>query len=313
MKIILKDQSLISNLFGFMRFPLIIKKKYSIKDIFNTIILGIPCEISSTGKPGSKLAPDSIRKESIHLYWEKKKWPWNFSLNKYIKIIDGGDLIYKNGNIKNFNKKIKEKITNLLKIKKNIIFIGGDHYITLPILKTYKNFYKNMSLIHFDAHTDMYNNNNTYDHGNIINKIIEKKIIKKKNIIQIGIRTYINKNNNINIISSEKVNKISTKKIIKKIEQTTNNLPTYISFDIDCIDPSYAPGTGTPVIGGITIHKILEIIRKLKNINIIGFDMVEISPIYDKSGITSLTAASLILELIYLNAYKIKNNEKKNR
>ncbi len=313
MKIIKKDPSLISNLFGFMRFPIIIKNKYSIKDIFNTIIIGIPCEISSTGKPGSKLAPNDIRKESIHLCWEKKKWPWKFKLNKYNKIIDGGDIIYKQGNIKNLNKKINKKINNLLKIKKNIIFIGGDHYITLPILKSYKNYYKKISLIHFDAHTDIYYDNNPYDHGSIIYQIKKEKIVSEKNIIQLGIRTYINKKNKINIITAEKINKYPTNKTIKKIEKITNNLPTYLTFDIDCIDPSYTPGTGTPVVNGITIHKIFKIIRKLKKINIIGFDIVEVNPIYDKSGITSLTAANIILDLIYLNTYKIKKNEKKKR
>ncbi len=311
MKIIKKDPSLISNLFGFMRFPIIIKNKYSIRDKFNTIIIGIPCEISSTGKPGSKLAPNYVRKESIHLCWEKKKWPWNFKLKKYITVIDGGDLIYKQGNIKNLNKKINQKIINLLKIKKNIIFIGGDHYITLPILRTYKNFYKKISLIHFDAHTDMYYEKNNYDHGSIIYQIKKEKIISRKNIIQLGIRTYTSKKNRIKTITAEKINKYSTNKIINKIEKITNNLPTYISFDIDCIDPSYAPGTGTPVINGITTNKIFKILRKLKKINIIGCDIVEINPIYDKSGITSLTGANIILDLIYLNAYKIKKNEKK--
>ncbi len=313
MKIIKKDISLISNPFGFMRFPLLIKEKYSIKDIFDIIIIGIPCEICSTGKPGSKLGPNSIRKESINLCWEKIKWPWNIELKKYIKVIDGGDLIYKQGNIKNLNKKINQIVTNLLKIKKNIIFIGGDHYITLPILRTYKKFYKKISLIHFDAHTDTYYENNMYDHGSIIYQIIKEKIVSKKNIIQIGIRTYIEKNNNIKIINAEKTNKISTEKIINKIINITNNLPTYITFDIDCIDPSFAPGTGTPVIGGITIYKILKIIRNLTKINIIGFDIVEISPIYDKSDITSLTASNIILDFIYLQANKIKKYDKKNR
>ncbi len=310
MKIIKKDPSLISNIFGFMRLPTIIKNKYSQKDSFNTIIIGIPCEISSTGKPGSKLAPNYIRKESIHLCWEKKKWPWNFKFQKYIKVIDGGDLIYQQGNIKNLNKIIYQKVNNLLKIKKNIIFIGGDHYITLPILKTYKNFYKKISLIHFDAHTDMYYDNNPYDHGSIIYQIKKKKIISKKNIIQLGIRTYTSKKNQVKTITAEKINKYSINKIINKIKKITNNLPTYVSFDIDSIDPSYAPGTGTPVINGITTHKIFKIIRKLKEINIIGSDIVEINPIYDKSGITSLIGANLILDLIYLNAYKIKKNGK---
>ncbi len=306
------DQSLISNIFGFMRFPIIIKNKYSIKDNFDSIILGIPCEITSTGKPGSKLAPTNIRTSSIHLTWEKYKWPWKFSLKKYLNVIDGGDLIYKTGNIKNLNKIIKYKINNLLKLNKNIIIMGGDHYITLPILKEYKKKYKNLALIHFDAHTDTYDNNNKFDHGSVFYQLFKNKIIKKKNTIHIGIRTYIN-NKKTQIISSDDVNNNSINKIIDKIEKIIQKKPTYISFDIDCIDPSYAPGTGTPVIGGITTNKILQIIRKFKNINIIGSDIVEVSPIYDNSDITSLTAATIISELLHLQAYKkyqIKNEKK---
>ncbi len=308
-----KDESLISNIFGFMRFPLIIKNFYSNKDNFNIIILGIPSEITCTGKPGSKLAPNSIRESSIHLTWEKYKWPWKFQLNKYIKIIDGGDLIYKTGNINDLNKNIYKKILNILKLKKKILFLGGDHYITLPILRTYKKIYKNISLIHFDAHTDTYYNNNLFDHGSVFYQAKKENLISKKNTIQIGIRTYINKKI-FKIININEIYKLSTKKIIKIINKTIEKKPTYISFDIDCIDPSYAPGTGTPVINGITIHKILKIIRKLKNINIIGIDIVEVSPIYDISGITSLTAATLATEFLYLLTYnymKNKNNEKR--
>lgn len=307
-----KDQSLISNTFGFMRLPLLIKKKYNIKDKFDLLILGIPSEMTCTGKPGSKLAPKSIREESIHLSWEKYKWPWKFKLNKYLKIIDGGDLIYKTGNINNLNKNIYKKVINLLKLKKKILFIGGDHYITLPILRTYKKIYKKkISLIHFDAHTDTYYLNNKFDHGSIFYQAEKEKLISKKNTIQIGIRTYINNKKKFKIINTNKINKFKTKKIIKIIKKTINKKPTYISFDIDCIDPSYAPGTGTPVIGGITTNKILKIIRKMKkiNLNIIGIDIVEVSPIYDLSGITSLTAATLITEFLYLITYNYINNK----
>ncbi len=299
-----KDQSLISNLFGFMRFPLFIKNNnIKIKDC-NFIIIGVPCDITCSGKSGSKLAPNKIREASGNLIWEKHKWPWNFQLKKYLKVIDAGDLIYKFGNIKDLNKQIKKKIFSFLKFKKKIMVFGGDHYITLPILRTYKIFYKEISLIHFDAHTDTYYNNNEFDHGSIFFQAQKEKLISIENTIQLGIRTFINKENNFKILTSQDINTKKTKNIIKIIEETVNNKPTYISFDIDCIDPAYAPGTGTPVIAGINTNKILEIIRLLKNINIIGIDIVEVSPLQDIADITSLTAATIALELLYLEAYK---------
>ncbi len=306
----IKDISLISNIFGFMRFNLLIKKKYKKKDNFNIIIIGIPSEITCTGKPGSKLAPTSIRIESMHLIWEKYKWPWNFKLNKKIKIIDGGDLIYKTGNIKNLNYNIYKKIINILKIKKNFLILGGDHYITLPIIRACKKKYKKISLIHFDAHTDTYYEKNIFDHGSIFYQIKKEKLISKSNIIQIGIRTYIKKNHPFKIITSEEVNNSSHKNILKKIKKIIKKNPTYISFDIDCLDPSYAPGTGTPVINGINIDKILKIIRNLKNINIIGIDIVEVSPIYDPSNITSLTAATIANEFLHIQTKYILKKKK---
>ncbi len=305
---ITKDQSLISNIFSFMRYPLITTKKKLQTKKYDFVIIGIPNDITSSGRSGSKLAPINIRKLSGNLIWEKKKWPWNFNINKYLNIIDNGDLIYKFGNIKELQKKIEKKINFFLNIKKKLIILGGDHYITLPILRSYKNFYKEISLIHFDAHTDTHFNGNKFDHGSIFYQAEKEKLINHKNTIQIGIRTYINKQNKFKIITSDKINNTNTDKIIYSIQKITQNKPTYLSFDIDCIDPSYAPGTGTPVINGIKINKILNIIRKLTNINIIGIDMVEVSPPYDNTDITSLTAATIILEFLYLEAYKIKMN-----
>ncbi len=304
------DQSLISNLFGFMRLPLYINK---IPNNFDMAIIGIPSDMTCTGKPGSKMAPSSIRESSINLFWEKIKWPWNFKLNKNFKVIDLGDLIFKNGNIEDLNKQIYKKVEELLKLKKKILFLGGDHYITLPILRMYKKFYKKISVIHFDAHTDTHNNKNIYDHGSVFYNIHKEKIISSKDIIQIGIRTYINKKKKFKIISSNKTNKYKVKKIINKILKIIKNKPTYLSFDIDCIDPSYVPGTGTPVINGIKINKIIKIIRKFKKINLIGIDIVEVSPLYDINNISSLTAANIALELIYTQAYIKKKNEKKTK
>ncbi len=302
-----KEQSLTSNLFGFMRYPLIINNYITYKN-FDTLIMGIPCDITCSGKSGCKLAPNNIREASGNLIWEKKKWPWNFNLNKILKIADIGDLIYEFGNINDLNKQIDIILLEILKKKKKLIIFGGDHYITLPILKTYKKIYKEISLIHFDAHTDTYPNKNIFDHGSVFYQAEKKNLIKKENTIQLGIRTYINKENKFKIITSEEINKTKTNKIIKIIEKITKKKPTYLTFDIDCLDPSYAPGTGTPVIGGINTNKILKIIRKLKNINLIGIDIVEVSPPYDISNITSLTAATIALELLYVQAYYKKKN-----
>lgn len=290
------DSSLFSNSFGFLRLPL---EQDPCNTLSDWVITGLPFDMATSGRPGSRFGPSAIRNASINLAWEQCRWPWSYDIRDKLQIVDCGDLIYRIGDIQDFTNVLQNHIENLLFSKKKLFSLGGDHYITLPILRSYAKFFDKISLIHFDAHSDNYDNNQ-FDHGSIVFHAVNERLIDAKHSVQIGVRTKYNKCSEFTILSSDyiHVNKLSC--VLEKIISVVKKMPVYLTFDIDCLDPSVAPGTGTPVVGGLTTYCALQLIRGLKELDIIGMDLVEVSPIYDCSQITALAAATLGLEMLYI-------------
>jgi len=162
-----------------------------------------------------------------------------------------------------------------------------------------------MALVHFDAHTDTYPNDTEIDHGSMFYHAPKQGLIDPGHSIQVGIRTeYRPEDHEFEVIDAAQANDMSADDIVASIIQRVGNLPVYLTFDIDCLDPAYAPGTGTPVVGGLTTDKALKIIRGLKDLNIVGCDLVEVNPAYDHAEITALAGATILLEFLYLLAHK---------
>lgn len=290
------DNSLFSNAFGFFRLPLEFNPydKYS-----DWVITGVPFDMATSGRSGSRFGPSAIRQASINLAWERYRWPWGFDIRKKFKIIDCGDIVYNVGNIQDFINTLQNHTESLLSLKRKLFFLGGDHFITLPILRSYAKFFNKIAILHFDAHVDYYESNSKYDHGSVLLYAITEKLFDPNYSVQIGIRTEYSKDFGFTVLDSDYVNGVNAKVIIKKIISVVQNVPVYVTFDIDCLDPSMAPGTGTPVIGGLNTSCVLQVIRGLRDLNIIGIDLVEVSPIYDCSQITALAAATLGLEMLH--------------
>lgn len=293
------DSSLFSNIFGFLRLPLEFNPCHSNSD---WVITGVPFDMATSGRSGSRFGPTAIRQASANLAWENNRWPWNFNVCKSLRIVDCGDLVYKFGDVQDFTNILNNHAENLLISGKKMLSFGGDHYITLPILRAYAKIFGKIAIIHFDAHVDCYDNKNVFDHGAIIFHAINEELINPVHSIQIGIRTEYDKYFGLSVLDIEYVNTAHIDNIIKKITSVVKSLPIYLTFDIDCLDPSVAPGTGTPVVGGLTSACALQIIRGLQILNIIGFDIVEVAPEYDCSQITALMAATLGLEMLYTQA-----------
>lgn len=184
------DDSLFSNAFGFLRFPLEFNPYYKPSD---WVITGIPFDIATSGRPGSRFGPTAIRHASINLAWERCRWPWLYDVRKKIKIIDCGDLVYPTGNTQEFTKILQNHAEKLLTSKKKLFSLGGDHYITLPLLRAYSKFFGKISIVHFDAHSDDYNHNQ-FDHGSVMFHAVIEKLIDPNYSVQIGIRTKYDKN-----------------------------------------------------------------------------------------------------------------------
>jgi len=291
------DYSLYSNSMSFMRRPYLRNPVSADADL---VVLGVPLDMATSGRPGARMGPDAIRRASVNLAWEGNKFPWNFNVFDRAKVIDAGDLVFDCGDAEDFTYRLEAATSEILKSGKTMLALGGDHFITLPILRAYAKHHGEMALIHFDAHTDTYDNGSSYDHGTMFYHAPNEGLISAKHSVQIGIRTeYQQEGHGFNVINAMEANDRSADDIVTRSRDIIGDKPVYVTFDIDCLDPTFAPGTGTPVCGGLNSDKVLKILRGLAGVNIVGMDVVEVSPPYDQSDLTALAGATIALELMY--------------
>ncbi|MEE4244103.1 MAG: agmatinase [Kangiellaceae bacterium] len=291
------DHTLYSNAFGFMRQPVDFNPTQSNADL---VVIGLPFDLATTGRSGARMGPEAIRKASVHLCWEEKKFPWDFKLTDRISIIDAGDLLFEPGDAEHFMQQAEQHFSSIIDSGKTLMAFGGDHFVTLPLLRAHNKRYGEMALIHFDAHTDTYSEGSRFDHGTMFYHAPKENLIDPSRSIQIGIRTHYDQTNHpFKVISGPEANTTDSDVIIQQIKDRVGDKPVYITFDIDCLDPAFAPGTGTPVCGGLTSDKVLNIIRGLSGTNIVGMDVVEVAPAYDQADVTALAGATVALELLY--------------
>ena len=301
------DYSLYSNAFGYLRQPLDFNP---IKSDADVVVLGLPFDMAATGRSGGRMGPGAIRQASVNLAWEETRWPWNFKLSDHLKIVDAGDLVYDCGDSADFTQRVEDFATAILASGKAMLSFGGDHYVTLPLLRAHYKTHGKMALLHFDAHTDTYSQGSKYDHGTMFFHAPKEGIIDAEHSIQIGIRTEYNRDTHaFKVIDAATANDLSADEIVAQIIERIGDLPLYITFDIDCLDPAFAPGTGTPVCGGLTSDKAMKIIRGLAGVNVVGMDVVEVAPAYDSAEITALAGATLGLEMLHIWAEANKRNK----
>jgi len=291
--------SMHANIFTYMGTPL--SRNPDDADVF---VVGLPYDLGTTGRAGTRSGPAAIRQTSSNLRWEENRWPWNFCAFDRLRVADYGDLEFPAGNHEGFAEQVELHYGKLLTAGKTILSFGGDHFVTLPLLRAHSRQHGKLAMIHFDAHTDTYAEaGSTYNHGSMFYHAPREGLIDADKSIQIGIRTeYTESKHEFEVISAAVANDLSTEQIIERVKSRVGDTPCYITFDIDCLDPAYAPGTGTPVIGGLTTDRALKIIRGLQGLNIVGMDIVEVAPSYDHADITALAAATLGLEMLYVLA-----------
>ncbi|GFS94627.1 agmatinase, mitochondrial [Nephila pilipes] len=269
-------------------------------------IIGIPMDIGTSNRPGTRFGPRQIRTESSLLR------PCNASTGdqpfSFLQIADLGDIPYTMYDIRQAVKDIKDFIAKVLAKNCTPVTLGGDHTITYPILQAIKEKYGPVGLVHVDAHADVSDTmmGCKIAHGTPFRRAFEEGLLDPKRVVQIGLRGTCytpddyqwSKDQGFRVILAEECWYTSLTPTMVDIRKQMGNGPVYVSLDIDALDPCYAPGTGTPEIGGLTTVQMMEIIRGLKGVNIVGGDLVEVSPPYDQSGNTALTAANMVFELL---------------
>jgi agmatinase len=277
------------------------------KDLTNVdvAVSGIPFDLATTNRSGARMGPRYIRQASLQIA-ELLPYPWGFDIFSKLNVVDYGDCFLDLHNPMTVFNQIKKHIASI--IDKNVLPLtfGGDHYITYPILCALSEKYgKKLSIIHFDAHCDTWEDHHEHslNHGTMFYKAIKNNIIDPEKSVQIGIRTWNDNFMGMNILDAAWVNDNGWSKTVDKINSAIGENPCYITFDIDCLDPAFAPGTGTPVAGGLTSIDALSIIRNLPKLNIIGADVVEVAPSYDNADITSTAAAQIACDILALIAH----------
>ena len=279
------------------------------REEIDVVISGVAYDQSSTGRPGACYGPASIRNASVNLAWELRRWPWDFSVFDILGVIDWGDLSLDSAEGNKMSSEVQQHTSQILQAGKTMLTFGGDHYISLPLLREHAKKYGPVALIHFDAHTDTEREPDQYHHGTMFYHARNEGIIDAGRSVQIGIRTeYIRDDHQFTVLDADWVMAHNAADILETIKRVVGNHPAYVTFDIDCLDPAFAPGTGTPVVGGLSSALALKIIRGLTGFNLIGMDIVEVSPPYDHAEITSLAAATLGLEFLYVLAAGRKEN-----
>ena len=280
----------------------LLRRPYSVAfDEADIVVAGIPFDNATTFRPGCRLGPRAVRAASVQLA-ELPSFPFGLDPFSILKVIDSGDFLLNPHNPETIISDIYKQAISIIGSGASLLSIGGDHFVTYPLLKAHAEIYGPVSLLQFDAHCDTWKSFGEFDHGTMFLRAIEEGLIDIESSIQVGIRTHNDFDVGIKQITSPQIHEIGLPAVVELILNHLKGRKVYLSFDIDVLDPAFAPGTGTPVSGGIASWQALSILRSLEPLNMIGFDIVEVSPPFDHAEITSIAAATILHDWICVKA-----------
>ncbi len=286
---------------SFMRLP-----SRSAPADLDVAVVGVPLDIGTSNRPGARYGPRSIRAESVLIR------PYNMATGAApfdsLRIDDSGDVAVNPYNLDDSISRIESHYEELLSDDVITVSIGGDHTIALPILRAMAAKHGPVGVVHVDAHTDI--NDSMFGeqiaHGTPFRRAVEEGLLDCERVVQIGVRGtgYAaddfnwSRQQGFRVVQAEECWHRSLDPLMAEVRDQVGGGPVYLSFDIDGLDPAFAAGTGTPEIGGLTTIQGLEIIRGCRGLDLVGVDLVEVSPAYDTSGNTALLGANLLYEML---------------
>lgn len=275
-------------------------------------IIGIPFDTGQSFRAGARMGPNHIRNFGSSL--EQFNMKHDIDLFEYTSGIDYGDIDVFPGNIHRTYDKIVQDLMPVIENNVIPIILGGDHSITLANLRAIAKKHGPVSFVLFDSHTDTWDTlfDEKYTHGTPFRRAVEEGLIATGNSVMIGMRGTSHSAQLLNetrafgfkVITMNDVRDIGYEQVVKEIYKTVGNEKVFISFDIDFLDPVFAPGTGTPEAGGASTIEGMELVQNLDGLNIVGFDLVEVLPAYDSGEVTAIAAANIVFEMISLFAVK---------
>ncbi len=287
-----------------------LRRKYT-KDLagVDLAVTGVPFDQAVTHRTGARFGPRAIREASALQPFDMP-YGWGFDPLGEFSIIDYGDLAFDYAKTADFPEKLTAHIRRILAAGPGTVTLGGDHFISLPILKAYAEKFGPVSFIQFDAHSDLWADDDyaRIDHGTFMYKAVKLGYVDPRTSVQIGIRTECADYLGVQVIDAREVHEKGAAAAVARVKEIVSDRPTYVTFDIDALDPAFAPGTGTPVWGGLASWQAAAILRGLAGINMVGGDVVEVSPPYDTTGATAIAAAHVAHELVCLYCWNQREN-----
>jgi agmatinase len=261
-------------------------------------VVGVPYDLATTNRPGTRFGPRAIRAASVSLAW-CRPYAWDFDPFERAKVIDWGDLHFDPGVPHEAPEAIRAAFARFAGAGVGVLALGGDHFVSYPILQALHDVHGTLALIHFDAHSDTWKDEaGRIDHGTMFFHAARQGLVDPARSIQVGMRTYNESDQGFRVLDARWLHAHGVEACIEEIRARVGDGKCYVSFDVDFLDPACAPGTGTPVVGGFDTHTALRLVRGLAGLRIVGMDVVEVSPPYDHAEITAFAAASIAQELV---------------
>lgn len=307
-----KEYPRYSGIRTFMRLPHVT----DLADDVDIAIVGVPFDTGGTYRAGARFGPAAIRDQSMMLR------PYNPELDvvifEHCSCVDYGDLATAPGYLPESHQLITVGAAQILAHDGVVpIFLGGDHSVSLPLLRAVAQRYGRVALIHFDSHSDLWHGyfGGKDTHGTPFRRALEENLIDPARSSQVGLRgsgydkqdATMTEEAGMLMVSGPQLHRQGIEETVAQVVARAGGGPAYLTFDIDFVDPAYAPGTGTPEVGGFTSAQCQRLLRGLAGINFIAYDLVEVLPAYDPAQITSLLAANLVHEFMSLTAWQKKN------
>lgn len=284
-----------------------LRRRYS-KDLagVDVAVTGIPLDTATTNRPGARYGPRGIRMMSSQIAWAR---PYGCAFDPLdrLAVVDYGDCVWDHGRPGEIPGAIEAHADTIIATGAAMLSMGGDHFVTYPLLKAHAKRHGPLALIHFDAHSDTWNDAEgigRVDHGTMFYHAAREGLVDPKRSVQIGLRTHNDDLLGFNVLDAPWVHENGAQAVASQARRIVGSHKAYLTFDIDCLDPAFAPGTGTPVAGGLSTAQAFAILKGLAGIDFVGMDVVEVAPAYDVGDITSLAAAHIAHEWLALYAQR---------
>ena len=268
------------------------------------VVWGIPFDSAVSNRPGARFGPAAIRRASA-IFDGDPQFPFGIDPFARLKVVDYGDCSFDYGLPADMPRLIEEQARVILASGAQLFTLGGDHFVTYPLLKAHAAKHGPLALVQFDAHQDTWpDDGGRIDHGSFVGRAVREGLIDPAASVQLGVRTHAPEDCGIAILDGRAIDSVGVGGIVEAVTKRVGRRRAYLTFDIDCLDPAFAPGTGTPVAGGLSSREALAILHGLGPIDFVGGDVVEVSPPYDHADITAIAAATIAMTYIGIMATK---------